>query len=71
MDSLNMDTMVHFVIKCALTKNILYITIKKKKKKDDINKRFCTNLVETCFCLKFNTCTMEDPLSKDLTHTEK
>lgn len=40
MDSLNMDTMVHFVIKCALTKNILYITIKKKKRKMILIKGF-------------------------------
>lgn len=68
MDSLNMDTMVHFVIKRTLTKrNFLYNAIQKKKKMK--NKRFCTNLVKPRLHLKSNT--MEDPLSKDLTHIEK
>lgn len=59
--------MVHFVIKRTLTKrNILYNAIQKKYMK---NKRFCPNLVKSCLHLKSNT--MEDSLSKDLTHTKK
>lgn len=68
MDSLNMDMMVHFVIKRTLTKKKTSC-ITPSKKKYMKNKRFCPNLVKSCLHLKSNT--MEDSLSKDLTHTKK
>lgn len=64
-----MDTMVHFVIKRTLTKKKTSCITPSKKKKKMKNKRFCTNLVKPRLHLKSNT--MEDPLSKDLTHIEK
>lgn len=67
MDSLNMDTMVHFVIKRTLTKkNILYDAIQKKIKIKGFAQTWSNHA-----SIHLMSNTMEDPLSKDLTHIEK